>query len=117
MSTYRDLEIWHESVSLIKVVYEVAEKLPRSEEYNLKSQVKRAVTSVAINIAEGKGRKTAKDFANFLTIAVASLSEVEAILAVCEELEMIKVEKKVTERIEMLGKRIHALRNKLLGGN
>lgn len=115
MSTFRELEIWHDSIRLIKVIYHLAEKLPRSEEFNLKSQLKRAVTSVAINIAEGKGKKTTKDFGSYLTIALGSLSEVEAILVICEELQMLEVERKVFENIEVLGKRIHALRNKLYG--
>ena len=115
MNMYRDLVIWHDSVYLIKEIYVLAETLPRSEEYILKQQLKRAVTSIALNIAEGKSRKTAKDFSNFLTIAVASLSEVEAILTICEELKMIKLEPEIREKIEILGRKINALRNKLSG--
>ena len=46
---YRDLLVWQKSVSLIKEVYAEAEKLPKSEEYNLKQQLKRAVVSVSLN--------------------------------------------------------------------
>ncbi|MDO9289069.1 MAG: four helix bundle protein, partial [Thermodesulfovibrionales bacterium] len=59
---YRDLVVWQKSVELIKKVYSLAENLPKSEEYNLKQQLKRAVVSVSLNIAEGKNRRTAKDF-------------------------------------------------------
>ena len=48
---YRDLLVWQKSVSLIKEVYAEADKLPKSEEYNLKQQLKRAVVSVSLNIA------------------------------------------------------------------
>ena len=67
---YKDLDVWKDSVTLIQNVYNVADKLPKSEEYNLKSQIKRAVVSIALNIAEGKTRKSAKDFSHFLNISV-----------------------------------------------
>ncbi len=72
---YRNLLMWQKSVSLIKEVYAQADKLPKSEEYNLKQQLKRAVVSVALNIAEGKNRKSSKEFINFLNISCGSLAE------------------------------------------
>lgn len=117
MNTYKDLIIWKESIELIKEIYTVAEKLPKSEEYNLKQQLRRAVISVALNIAEGKSRRTAKDFGSFLTIFAASLAEVEAILTICEELGFLKDYEKSKEKIIILTKRINSLRNKLQGNN
>ncbi len=116
MNMYQELEIWKESVKLIKDVYKVSEQLPKSEEYVLKQQLRRAVVSVALNIAEGKSRKTAKDFGNILVIANASLSEVDAILAVCEELDYLKEDKILKEKMYVLGKRINALKTKLFRG-
>ena len=72
-NAYRDLVVWQKSIGLIKDIYRLSEALPRSEDYNLKQQLKRAVVSVSLNIAEGKNRKTAKDFAHFLNIAAGSL--------------------------------------------
>ncbi|MCL2334805.1 MAG: four helix bundle protein, partial [Endomicrobia bacterium] len=72
---YKELEIWNESVLLIKKIYSAANNFPRSEELNLKSQIKRAIVSVALNIAEGKSRKSSKDFAHFLNLSDASLKE------------------------------------------
>ena len=117
MNMYKELEIWKESVVLIKEVYKIAELLPKSEEYNLKQQLKRAMVSVALNIAEGKSRKTAKDFSNFLVIANGSLSEVEAVISICEALEFIQEDKLLREKIFVLGRRINALRNKLQRSN
>jgi len=45
---YKELHVWKESVELIKNVYKKAESLPKSEEFNLKQQLKRAVVSVAL---------------------------------------------------------------------
>jgi len=111
---YRELEIWKESINLLKEVYLISDKLPKSEEYNIKSQLKRAVVSVPLNIAEGKCRSSAKDFAHFLNIAAASLNEVDAVLYICEELMYIKNIDDIHRNIKILGKRISALRNKLL---
>jgi four helix bundle protein len=88
--------------------------LPKSEDYNLKIQLKRAVTSVALNIAEGKRRQSAKDFAHFLNLSVASLSEVKAILYICAELNFLKFLDEVDAKIDILSKRINSLRNSLL---
>ena len=113
---YKDLKIWKSSILLIKKIYIYADKLPKSEEYNLKSQLKRAVVSVALNIAEGKGRKTAKDFANFLNISSASLAETEGILLICQELDFFTIDDNVLLEIEALDKMINSLRRKLIEG-
>jgi four helix bundle protein len=111
---YKKLEVWRLSVDLIKQVYLIADSLPKSEEYNLKQQLKRAVVSVALNIAEGKNRGTAKVFANFLNIAVSSLAEVEAILAICVELGYVNDLDVIYAEVEKIGKMINSLRSKLL---
>ena len=110
---YKDLEIWHDAIALIKDIYMVAEQLPKTEEYNLKQQIKRAVISVALNIAEGKSRQTAKDFVHFLNISIASLSEVDACLSICEELNFIKEDKIIHEKCQILSYRINALKSKI----
>ncbi|GAB6270117.1 hypothetical protein DS62_10685 [Smithella sp. SC_K08D17] len=106
---YRDLLVWQKSMALIKEVYALADKLPKSEEYNLKQQLKRAVVSVSLNVAEGKNRRTAKDFINFLNISSGSLAETEAILMICSELELLHVPEDVLTHIEELSKMLNSL--------
>lgn len=108
---YQKLEIWQDSIELIKKVYNIIEKLPKTEEYNLESQVKRAVVSVALNIAEGKCRNSAKDFAHFLNISIASLNEVDASLLICRELNYIDNSEEIHEKCIILPKRINTLKN------
>jgi four helix bundle protein len=110
---YKDLEIWKDSLELIKLIYPLSEQLPKNEEYNLKSQLKRTITSVALNIAEGKGRQTAKDFSHFLNLASASLDETDAILTICEELNILTLQEEIHNKNRILCRRINALRNKL----
>lgn len=110
---YKNLDIWNNATELIKEVYKVADNLPKSEEYNLKSQIKRAVVSVALNIAEGKTRKSSKDFAHFLNISVASLAETEACLTICEALNFVECDEDLHEKCKILSYRINALKSKI----
>jgi four helix bundle protein len=79
---YEDLEIWRIALELIKLVYDKLKKFPADEKYDLISQGKRAVTSIALNIAEGSGRHTDRDFNVFINRAITSLQEVDAVLKV-----------------------------------
>jgi four helix bundle protein len=75
---FEKLEVWQLALDYIDLVYEIAGKLPRSEEYNLKSQLVRAATSVALNIAEGSTGQTDAEQARFLGLAIRSLLETVA---------------------------------------
>ena len=75
---FERLEVWQLALDYIDLVYEIANQLPRSEEYNLKSQITRAATSVALNIAEGSTSQTDAEQARFLGLAIRSLLETGA---------------------------------------
>jgi len=75
---FEKLEVWQVALDYIDLIYEVAGNLPRSEEFNLKSQIVRAATSVALNIAEGSTGQTNAEQARFLGLAVRSLLETVA---------------------------------------
>jgi xanthine dehydrogenase iron-sulfur cluster and FAD-binding subunit A len=53
MYQFEKLEVYQTALTYTDMVYSLAEKLPKSEEYNLKSQIVRAATSIVLNIAEG----------------------------------------------------------------
>lgn len=76
-SGYHKLVVWQEARKLVTLVYKLTECFPRSEEFGLKSQLRRAVVSILANIAEGWLRKSPKDKVRFLEIAQGSLLEVE----------------------------------------
>ena len=113
---YKELKIWQKSLDLVQEIYKLSEMLPKSEEYNLKSQLKRAVVSVSLNIAEGKCRSSAKDFAHFLNISSASLTEVEVIIEIAKRLKYIKNCDAINVNIIKLNKMINSLRSKLING-
>ena len=83
---FEDLKCWQESRILVRMVYEIAEKGKLKNDFDTKSQIKRAALSVMNNIAEGFGRYHNKEFIRFLDISQSSCSEVKSILYVLEDL-------------------------------
>lgn len=75
---FEQLEVWKLALDYIDLVYQVAEGLPRSEDFNLKSQITRAATSIALNIAEGSQGQSNAEQARFLGMAIRSLIETVA---------------------------------------
>jgi len=82
MDSFRDLIAWQKAMALVTEVYRVTENFPRREMYGLTRQVRDAAVSAPSNIAEGKGRKTKKDYVSFLYRARGSLLETETQLEV-----------------------------------
>lgn len=79
---FEQLEVWQLALDYIDLIYKVAENLPRSEEYNLKSQITRTATSISLNIAEGSQGQSDAEQARFLGMAIRSLIETVA----CQEI-------------------------------
>ena len=78
MRDYKKYDVWVKAHELTLFVYKtVIPQLPKSEQYDLCSQVKRATYSIPLSIVEGWGRNTKKDFTHFLDIVLGSSQEVE----------------------------------------
>lgn len=87
---HEDLEIWQLAMELISIIYKITKKFPEEEKFGLTSQGNHAVVSVALDIAEGSGRHSKKDFSNFLNRAITSLQEVDTVLKVAIKLNYIE---------------------------
>ena len=68
IKSYKDLIVWQKAVDLAVDVYKLTCSFPKEEIYGLTSQIRRAVCSVSLNIAEGYGRNTTKNYINSLYI-------------------------------------------------
>ena len=85
MKDFRELKVWQKAHELTLAVYKVTAAFPREEQYGLTSQIRRACSSIAANLAEGCGRNNVlstlapgdPEFARYCSIAMGSASELE----------------------------------------
>jgi len=75
--TYKDLIAWKKSHKVVLHIYKITKTFPQEEQFGLASQMRRAAVSVTSNLAEGYGRKSAKDKARFYIMARGSLIEID----------------------------------------
>ena len=76
-------------MQLARLVYAATETFPRSEQFGLTLQLRRAAVSVASNIAEGAARASSKEFSQFLSIALGSLAELDTQIELAKTLEWL----------------------------
>ena len=88
--SFRDLQVWSKAVRLISEVYRTTQSFPKEERFGLTAQLRRAAVSIAANIAEGYGRSTRGEYLNQISVARGSANEVEALLAVSQELGIVQ---------------------------
>ncbi len=89
VESYRDLEVWQRGITLVERVYEVTDRFPDREQYELTSQLRRAVVAIPSNIAEGWGYSSRDQYVYYLEQARSSLLEVETQLIIAERLSYI----------------------------
>ncbi len=87
--SFKDLIVWKKSMELAKLIYAVTLKFPQTEQYGLVSQMRRAAVSIPSNIAEGYGRSSKKEYAQFYSISYGSLLELETQIILSTELGFI----------------------------
>jgi|SRR6478672_1077247 len=90
VQSYRDLKVWGIAVELTLEVYRITEAFPRSEQFGLTSQIRRAAVSVVTNIAEGHARSTRGEYRNALSVARGSAIEVEVQLLLAERIGYVQ---------------------------
>jgi len=77
-------------MDFVELIYKITGDFPESEKFGLTSQLRRASISIPSNLAEGSGRKSTKEFIQFLYIALGSSSEIETQLEIAMRLGYIK---------------------------
>jgi four helix bundle protein len=83
---FEDLQVWQKSREVTREIYSLTTEAAFSRDYGLREQIRRASVSIMANIAEGFGRHSDKEFANFLNIAHGSVAEVQSHLYVALDL-------------------------------
>ncbi len=108
IKSYKELIVWQKSFKLVKLVFLLTNKFPQSEFYGLVSQMRRAAVAIPSNIAEGYGRRSSKEYAQFYAIAYGSGLELETQLLLAKDLgfgkkeDFVEVESLLEEVLKML---------------
>ena len=104
-------------MDLAVLIFEVTSKFPKSELYGLTSQMRRAVVSIPSNIAEGYGRRSKKEFRQFILIAYSSALELETQLLLAKRLEFVSIIEfeKTYSVLQETQKMLNSLSSKLNG--
>jgi four helix bundle protein len=115
MKSFRELRVWQKAMDLVETVYSLTHDFPKQEAYGLTSQLRRAAVSIPSNIAEGHTREHIKEYLHHLSMAQASLAEVETQLEIATRLKYLSVHRlsELLLEISSLGKQLYALRNAL----
>jgi four helix bundle protein len=112
---FEELEIFQLALDFADSAYGKTKKFPSEERFDLTSQTRRAANSVALNIAEGSGRGTNKDFAHFLDIAVGSTFEVVTCFFLARKHRYVSQQdlEDIKKTGELLSKKINSFKNTL----
>lgn len=79
---FEELEVWQKGMRIVHAVYSLTKKFPHSETYALSDQLRRAATSIVLNIAEGSGQPTKKGFIVYIQRSKSSTLECVACIKV-----------------------------------
>ena len=119
-SSYKDLIVWQKSMVFVDQVIQLIDELETSRKhYRLFEQLEAAVTSIPMNIAEGKGRESKKEFMRFLFISRGSLYETLTLLEIFQLRQWITseqfsdLEKSSNEIAKMLRGLINSLNERV----
>ncbi|MCF8345876.1 MAG: four helix bundle protein [Bacteroidales bacterium] len=112
MRPFEKLEVWQQSMRLVKAIYDLTKDFPKDEIYGLTSQMRRAAVSIPSNIAEGSARAGRKEYAYFINIAKGSLAELDTQLKIAVMLGYSSEKEEINENIDHLGRLLTGLFNK-----
>ena len=115
MPSFKQLEVWKESMFLVEDVYSVTKTFPFDERYGLTAQLRRAAVSIPSNIGEGARRRRRRSFRHFVEIALGSQGELEVQLEIAHRLRYCASGdyQRLNERVTSVGRMLSRLRSAL----
>jgi four helix bundle protein len=115
MIDYKKYNVWQKAHQLVLDLYLLTATFPKTEQFNLISQINRAAVSIPTNIAEGCGRQTQKELIRFLYISSGSTHELEYLILLSTDLEFIEIDKseKLLSEITEIKKMLASLIRKI----
>ena len=116
IKSYRELRVWQAAMDLVEHVYALTRSFPGDEIYGLTNQLRRAVVSVPSNIAEGHTRESTKEYLYHLSVAQASLAEVETQIEIAVRLQYLATDQHhlFQEQCSSVGRQLFSLKNAFL---
>ncbi|MDE3074379.1 MAG: four helix bundle protein [Chloroflexota bacterium] len=116
INSFRDLRVWQAGMDLVQATYGFTKSFPGTEAFGLTGQMRRAAVSIPSNVAEGHTRDHTREFLQHLSVAQASLAELETQVEIAIRLEYGSSAEasRLLALIGALGKQLYALRNAVL---
>jgi len=116
---FKKLIVWQKGMALCELIYKESRGFPKEELFGLTSQLRRAVASIVLNIAEGAACPSKREFKRFLNIALCSQYETVTIVRLCERLCFVNNASsvKINQALDEIGKLLHGLINSLKSNN
>lgn len=114
--SYEDLKVWQRAIDLSTDIYKLTSNFPKEACYGLTSQLRRASVSIASNIAEGCSRNSAKEFVQFLSIALGSIGELKTQIIIANRIGYLPLENSypVLKMIDEAGAMLNGLQKSIL---
>jgi four helix bundle protein len=112
---FENFSVWQLSIEFTTEIYELTHSFPKNEIYGITSQLRRASSSIALNIAEGSGRTTDKEFSRFIDYSIGSTLECVSAFHICRNLEYIDAETfdLFYKKAELISKKLYAFKRRL----
>jgi len=114
---FEKLEVWQLAVDFADFILGLLENFPANKHLRLIGQMEAAVSSIAQNTAEGKGRQYKKEFIQYLYVAEGSLFEVLTLTEIFKRRKLLKEEEafEIRQKAEIIDRKLHGLINSLRG--
>ena len=116
---YSKLKVYERSYKAGLAIYELTKNYPEEEKYGITSQMRRASTSIPLNIAEGYAKKSSQEeFKRFLLMSIGSANEMQVLLDYSKDLGYISQEKyeKAKNEYNEIGRMLSNLIKKIAEG-